>query len=182
MVDKFECPESRVQFELCTASVTLANISNKDDQCPTDSPPSSRSPVGKENEATMSAVDVTSRFQDLKSTATDLASLVHGECDRMSIPFQPEAPTIKPTDSESQRISGKLPFSSDLKFTVDVNLEDSKKAFRAVVAGLDDDHDFLSLWTLHDHNPRIFPNPIGEVDMTPFSTDAVKALTSTEKQ
>lgn len=121
----------------------------------------------------MTAVEVSSRFQQLqKSGISQLSAIVVDECNRLKLPYANEFPVVQPTSSETERITHHLEGDfAGLQFTVDVNLMDSKKAFKALRRGLDDNLDFMSLLKLNAHDPHTYPNPMGQIDMS-FVTKA----------
>lgn len=121
------------------------------------------------------SVDVCELFNDLKSSE-GLAGIVSKESSRLNHRFLPQAPGLDLSSNEGEKISKKI-FSDDLKFTVDVNLSDSKKAFQMLISGLGDTQNFQELWSLTDHNPRAFPNPIGDVDLSALRLHDSKTAT-----
>ena len=116
----------------------------------------------------MTAVELRSRLQQLQNPGiTQLSAIVVDECNRLKLPYTDELPTVQPTPTETERITHHLEGDFvGLQFTVDVNLIDSKKAFKALRSGLDDNQDFMSLLNLNAHNPHTYPNPMGQVDMS----------------
>ena len=122
------------------------------------------------------SVDVCQLFADLKS-AEGLASIVSKESTRLSHTFLSQAPGLDLSSNEGEKVS-KTIFSDDLKFSVDVNLSDSKKAFQMLIGGLGDPQTFEQLWTLNDHNPRTYPNPIGDVDLSALRLGDLKTATA----
>ena len=125
------------------------------------------------------SVDVCKLFNDLKS-AEELASIVSKESTRLNHNFLSQAPGLTLSSDEGEKVS-KTIFSDDLKFTVDVNLSDSKKAFQMLIGGLGEPQTFDQLWTLNDHNPRTYPNPIGDVDLSALRLQDLKKAESQDK-
>ena len=66
------------------------------------------------------------------------------------------------TESEQEKL-GKCIFPESLLFTVEVNLNQSKKAFLNFIKGLDDPGVYDQLWNLRPHNPHTYQAPIGKV-------------------
>ena len=111
------------------------------------------------------AVDVSTRFQQLDSIP-DLSTIIVKECANRNIPFEPKATPLKPTESEVKMISQKN-FPKELDFHTNVNLNDSKLAFQALMRGLTQSSDVLSLWkSMGDCNPLNHPHPIGDLDVS----------------
>ena len=116
----------------------------------------------------MTAVDVRIGIQHLQNpNLSTLSAIVVDECNRLKLAYTDEAPAPQPTSEERERITLHLENDfNELQFNVGVNLVDSKKAFKALISGLDDSQNFMSLLDLHAHNPHTYPNPIGQVDLS----------------
>ena len=125
------------------------------------------------------SVDVCQLLSDLKS-AEGLASIVSKESTRLNHAFLSQAPGLDLSSKEGEKVS-KTIFSDDLKFSVDVNLRDSKKAFQMLIGGLGEPQTFEQLWTLNDHNPRTYQNPIGDVDLSELTPEDLKKAESQDK-
>ena len=98
--------------------------------------------------------------------APDLAKVVSEECMRLNLSTVTAPPAVSVTTSEAQRISNYLPFPTDLKFTVEVNMAASKIAFQNLISDFDDTN-FLGLWKdQRGHDPFDMTHPIGEVSLT----------------
>ena len=107
-------------------------------------------------------IDFHTSFQTMKETSEDLPLLVVSESERRHIPFEVSPSHEKLSLKENEKIViNDFDKRKDLKFTVEVNLRESKRAFQALLSGLSKDADFNDLWSLHDHNPLTFPHPIG---------------------
>ena len=109
----------------------------------------------------MSAVEKLSRFQQLqKPSKNQLSAIVVEEGDRLKLASTSEPPAVLPTSDEIDKIADHLKKDfTGLQFTANVNLADSKKAFKTLKNGLDDDQDFMSLFGLHPHEPYSYSSP-----------------------
>ena len=65
------------------------------------------------------------------------------------------------TEVEKEKLD-KCIFPESLLFSVEVNLNQSKKAFLNFVKGLDDSAVYHQLWNLRPHNPHTYQAPIGK--------------------
>ena len=72
---------------------------------------------------------------------------------------------IKATEKELRKIQ-QTKFPTELQLSAQVNLIGSKKAFQALVSGLDETTEFQRLWNPRSHDPLTYLNPIGDVDVT----------------
>ncbi len=110
----------------------------------------------------MSAKDnATSLLDKLKSSGS-LSDCVALQESQRALP-QVSANFDKLDQAEEKRVK-KQRFGDELKFSVSVNLMDSKKAFNSLLAGLEDKDDFLGLWALPDHNPHDLQHPLKDID------------------
>ncbi len=117
--------------------------------------------------------NVTARFSQLDNMP-ELGALVRKSCSQLNIPtMTPPVPHSRPTNAEEENISQKA-FGEEFKFSVDVNLVDSKAAFKILVGGLDSSNDFLGLWNLVNSDPRKHPHPIGDLDISPLDKERPK--------
>lgn len=115
-------------------------------------------------EETMAA-DISTRFHQLAAMPV-LEDVVRSSCSQLNIPLMKlPVPPSRPTNVEEKFISQKA-FGDEFKFTVDVNLVDSKAAFNLLVDGLDSSNDFLGLWKLNDSDPHKHPHPISDRDIS----------------
>lgn len=114
---------------------------------------------------TKGSAEIYSRFAEMKDKSKDLSSLVHVESKRLRIPFEETKSPEKLTAEESEKVVlhdfSKRP---DLQFSVEVNLSDSKGAFRAFMKGLPDASGFDDMWNLRAHDPMAYPHPISDID------------------
>ena len=67
------------------------------------------------------------------------------------------------TESEQEKLEKFAVFPESLLFTVEVNLNQSKKAFLNFIKGLDDHAVYDQLWNLRPHNPHTYQAPIGKI-------------------
>ena len=104
-----------------------------------------------------------SLLESLKAQYVDFSDALASESNRRNFSYISEGANEKLNVVE-ERLVAKQSFGDDLKFTVDVNLSDSKKAFRALLRGLEKKEDFLELWNLRPHDPQNYPHPFGEIE------------------
>lgn len=116
-------------------------------------------------EETKGSAEVYSRFVEMKHQSQDLSRLVSSESERLRIPFESTRAPEKLTAEESKKIVlhdfNKRP---DLQLSVEVNLGDSKSAFRAFLKGISDGSTFDNMWNLRAHDPLAYPHPISGID------------------
>ena len=86
------------------------------------------------------------------------------ELNRFGLPQSPDLSIIAPTAEENEKLAA-ISFSEELKFTVPVNLADSKAAFINLLLGFNSPSDFVGLWSFKPHDPWNYPNPIGDVEV-----------------
>ena len=120
-----------------------------------------------------------SLLEYLKAQYVNFSDALASECNRRNFSYSPEVANEKLTAVE-KRLVTKQSFGDDLKFTVDVNLSDSKKAFRVLLCGLENKDDFLGLWNMRPHDPQSYPHPFGEIE--PSILDGLKGGVTAEGQ
>ena len=118
-----------------------------------------------------------SLLENLKPQYVDLSEVLASESNRRNFSFISEG-VNKKLNVVEERLVTKQSFGDDLKFTVDVNLRDSKKAFRVLLSGLENKDDFISLWNLRPHDPQNYPHPFGEIE--PNILDEMRSGAMTE--
>ena len=89
-----------------------------------------------------------------------LSETVSEEATKIGQPIKLDAEFEDMTDSEKEKLDKQV-FPDDLRFTVDVDLVHSKKAFSNFVKGLDNCEVYDQLWNLRPHNPCTYEAPIG---------------------
>lgn len=118
----------------------------------------------------MSAKDKATSLLDKLKNSGSLSDCVALQVSQRNLPQVP-AEFQKLDQAEEKRVK-KQSFADELKFSVSVNLVESKKAFNSLLSGLEDEDDFLGLWTLPDHNPHELQHPLKAVD--PSVLDSLK--------
>lgn len=111
----------------------------------------------------------------------DLTEALASQSNRWNFSYVTEGANEKLNVVE-ERLVSKQSFGDDLKFTVDVNLSDSKKAFRALLRGLENEDDFLGLWNLRPHDPQNYPHPFGEIEPSILNGLKSEAVTEVQKK
>ena len=91
-------------------------------------------------------------------------AFVSKELKRFGIPQSPDLSFAALTAEEKEKLAA-ISFSEELKFTVPVNLADSKAAFINLLLGFNSPSDFLGSLTFKPHDPWNYPNPIGDVEV-----------------
>ena len=96
-------------------------------------------------------------------TSMELATYLASEYGKRGMVYVIEGSREELNSQEKRRLAEE-DFDQELKFTVPVNLADSKKAFRALVKGLEDRNAFTTVMTLREHDYRDYPHPLGEIE------------------
>ncbi len=107
--------------------------------------------------------------QKTSKEGTSLSNFVVEECNRRGLekPFQD---SLKEPLNEEEELSIKqISFPDDLKFSVAVDLAMSKKAFLAIISGLNDDP-WEDIWKFKVHDPQADYYPNGKVDVSFLTT------------
>lgn len=110
-----------------------------------------------------SPVPAVGLLDNLKAQYVDFSDILASESNRRNVSYISEGAGEKLNVVEERQLA-KQSFGDDLKFSVDVNLSGSKKAFRVLLSGLENKDDFLGLWNLRPHDPLNYPHPLGEVE------------------
>ena len=100
-------------------------------------------------------------------SSPNFATFVSEELKRFGLPQSPDLSIVAPTAEEKEKLAA-ISFSEELKFTVPVNLADSKAAFLNLLRGFNSPTDFVGSWTFKPHDPWNYPNPIGDVEFDNF--------------
>lgn len=104
-------------------------------------------------------------------SSKDLSGLVREECDRLGLGLASEHQR-EPLTQREELLVEQTSFSSELKFSVPVDLRCSKKAFLNLVAGIE--VNFASMWEQKAYNPREDCYPMGRDMDISFITETQK--------
>lgn len=112
------------------------------------------------------SVEIESRTLLLQN-AEDLTSLVQGECSNLGISLTPAVKEDQITSKEKVLIE-KVSFPDELKFSVQVNLASSKKAYLNLLSDLNESDSFEDLWSFNQLDPSNYQHPMSSMDVSFF--------------